>query len=69
MKSSSFFRLFRVLYERSVKVISVELPEVVFLTDVVYSINGNFDYLEETKKINNVIGTKVSGTILVVKND
>ena len=66
---NSFFRLFRVLYERSVKVISVELPEVVFLTDVVYSVNGNFDYLEETKKINNVIGTKVSGTILVVKND
>ena len=67
--SNNFFSIFKILYVDSLKVIEISVPETAMLSDVVYSINGNFDYLEDTKRLNNIIGMAVKGTILVVRND
>lgn len=66
---NSFFRSFKSLYDNSLSFVTVEVREPSFLTDVVYSVNGNFDYYLETKKFNNVLGSIVQGNIKVLKNE
>lgn len=63
-----FFRLFKDLYAKANKVIEVQLQTPTLLEDVVYSINGNLDYYDEIKQLNNIVGTIVEGTILVISN-
>lgn len=66
---NSFFRSYRPLYDSAAKVVTLKLDNPRFLADVVYSVNGNFDYYQETKKLNNIIGSVVQGTIEVISND
>lgn len=66
---NSFFRSFKAVYENALKILVVEVREPNFLLDVVYSVNGNFDYYLETKKLNNIVGSVVQGNIQVIAND
>jgi hypothetical protein len=66
---NNFFLLFKELYNRAKKIISVELSKTKYLTDVVYSVNGNYDNYEDTKILNNIVGNRVIGTIFVISNE
>lgn len=66
---NAFFKSFKVLYQEADSIIEVFLEEPKFLYDVVYSVNGNYDYYNDTKKLNNIIGSVVNGKILVIAND
>ena len=66
---NNFFDLFKALYERSIKTILVEIVDPRLLADIVYSVNGNFDYYNETKQLNGIVGTTVDADILVIRND
>lgn len=66
---NAFFKSFKVLYQEADSIIEVFLEEPKFLYDVVYSVNGNYDYYNDTKKLNNIIGSVVIGKILVIAND
>lgn len=65
---NSFFATFRPLYENALNIVDVFVNEPKFLTDVVYSVNGNFDYYDNTKKLNNIIGSVVQGNIQIISN-
>lgn len=65
-----FFTIFKKLYETAYKIVEVDIYSPDFLENIVYSINGNLDFYNETKKINNIIGGIVhSGVIKVISND
>ena len=64
-----FFDRFKILYGRAIKIVDVDLQTTKFLTDVVYSVNGNYDFLAETKELNRVVGTRVIGKISVISNE
>lgn len=66
---NSFFATFRPLYENALNIIEVFVNEPRLLVDIVYSVNGNFDYYDDTKKLNNIIGSIVQGKIQVISND
>lgn len=66
---NAFFRSYQPLYNSAAKVVTLKLDEPRFLADVVYSVNGNFNYYQETKKLNNIIGSVVQGTVEVISND
>ena len=66
---NSFYRSFRALYDNASNIITINVDNPTFLSDVVYSVNGNFDYYSETKKLNNIIGSVVQGEIQVISND
>ena len=66
---NSFFDLFKTLYDRSIKTILVEIVEPRLLADIIYSVNGNLDYYNETKQLNSIVGTTVDTDILVIGND
>lgn len=66
---NSFFRSFRSIYESSLNFVTIEVREPRFLTDIVYSVNGNFDHYLETKKLNNILGSITQGFIKVISND
>lgn len=69
LSRNNFLLFFKELYKNSLKIIEVFVPETKMLSDVVYSVNGNFDNMEETKKLNNIIGMAVKGNILVIRNE
>lgn len=64
-----FFKLFKILYFRATKTIAINVKKPSFLQDVVYSINGNLDYYDETKQLNGIIGNVVEGKIMVISNE
>lgn len=65
-----FFKLFKILLKQSLKVVKYSAIDQEFLSDIVYRINGNFDYYNETKQLNNIIGSIVEeGDIFVISND
>lgn len=66
---NDFFELFKLLYERAIKTIIVKIETPRFLSDIVYSVNGNLDYYNETKQLNGIIGTTVEEDIEVIRND
>jgi len=66
---NNFFASFNALYKNASKTVVVDVLEPKFLSDVVYSVNGNFDYYNDTKKLNNIIGSVVQGRIEVISND
>ncbi len=64
-----FFQIFQNLYKTSLKVITVKITEPSHLLDIIYSVNGNLDYYDETKQLNNIVGTTVYKDIQVISND
>jgi hypothetical protein len=66
---NSFYRSFRALYDNASNIITINVDNPTFLSDVVYSVNGNFDFYSETKKLNNIIGSVVQGEIQIISND
>jgi len=63
-----FLTTYKALFEQAAKIQIVNVEEPAFLFDVVYSINGNFDYYLNTKKLNNRIGSVAQGKIEVISN-
>lgn len=66
---NAFFRSYQPLYASAAKIVTLQLDQPRFLADVVYSVNGNFNYYQETKKLNNIIGSVVQGTVEVISDD
>jgi hypothetical protein len=66
---NNFFESFNALYKNASNIVQIKLDSPRFLSDVVYSVNGNFDYYLDTKKLNNIIGAVVEGNIEVISND
>lgn len=65
---NNFFTSFNALYKTATNIVTVTVLEPKFLSDVVYSVNGNFDYYTDTKKLNNILGSIVQGEIQVISN-
>jgi len=67
---NSFFNIFKILYANAYNVVEVEVNEPETIYNIVYSINGNLDFLNETKQLNNIVGSIVDNkTIMVISND
>jgi hypothetical protein len=66
---TEFLRIFKVLVQEARNVVELNLNIPTFLSDAVYKVNGNYNYLEETKKLNNVVGGVVEGKIKVISNE
>jgi hypothetical protein len=66
---NNFFSVFKETYNNALKVLLVNSQEQSSLGDIVYSVNGNYDFLSETKKLNGIIGLRVKGDILVIRNE
>lgn len=66
---SGFFKLFIVLKANALKIVEVRLNTPKFLFDVIYEVNGNYDYYYDTKKLNNIIGGIVeTDTVRIISN-
>lgn len=66
---SGFFKLFIVLKANALKIVEVRLNTPRFLFDVIYEVNGNYDYYYDTKKLNNIIGGIVeTETVRIISN-
>lgn len=65
---SQFFATFKILVQKAIKTVDVYLNMPRFLADVVYDVNGNFDYYSDTKKLNNIVGEVAEGKITVISN-
>jgi len=65
-----FFKIFKILWDRAFKIVEFEISEPNFLENLVYSVNGNLDFYDESKKLNNSIGGIVQpGTVKIISND
>jgi hypothetical protein len=65
-----FFKIFKILWDKAYKIEEFTITEPNFLENLVFSVNGNLDFYEDTKKLNNVIGGIVQpGTVMVITND
>lgn len=65
-----FFKIFKMLWNRAYNIIEFEIGEPNFLENLVYSVNGNLDFYDESKKLNNAIGGIVQpGTVRIISND
>lgn len=65
---NNFLNLFITNYNNANSIIEVQIISPTYLLDVVYSVNGNLDFYEETKKLNNIIGSTVENNVLVISN-
>lgn len=63
---NKFFEVFKTISDTAYKVIDLRLEQPRFLADVIYMVNGNLNFYDQTKKINNVIGSVVSGDIKII---
>jgi len=65
-----FFRTYNNLYAKATKVIEVNVEIPTSLHSIVYNVNGNLDFFNETMQLNNIVNVGfVSGKILVLSND
>ncbi len=65
-----FFKIFKLLWNRAFQIVEFEISEPNFLENLVFSVNGNLDFYDESKKLNNVIGGIVHpGTVKIISND
>lgn len=65
----AFFRQYNYLYNNSQSVIDINVLTPTSIHVIVYKINGNLDYLEDTIKLNNIYNTgNVIGKIRVISN-
>lgn len=65
-----FFRTYNNLYSKATKVIEVNVDIPTSLHTIIYNVNGNLDFFDETMQLNNIINVGfVSGKILVLSND
>lgn len=65
-----FFRTYNSLYSKATKVIEFNIDIPTSLHSIVYSVNGNLDFFNETMQLNNIVNVGfVSGKILVLSND
>ena len=63
---TQFFKIFRRLTDNALKTYFYRVNEPEFLVDIVYAVNGNLNYYEETKKLNNILGDLVFDSVEVV---
>lgn len=65
----AFFRQYNYLYNNSQNVIDINVLAPTSIHVIVYKINGNLDYLEDTIKLNNIYNTgNVIGKVRVISN-
>jgi hypothetical protein len=65
-----FFKIFKILWDRAYNIVEFEITEPNFLENLVYSVNGNLDFYDENKKLNNAIGGIVHpGIVRIISND
>lgn len=65
-----FFKIFKILWDKAYKIVEFQITEPNFLENLVFSVNGNLDFFNDTKKLNNVIGGIVqAGTVKIISND
>lgn len=65
-----FFKIFKVLWDKAYKIEEFIITEPNFLENLVFSVNGNLDFYDDTKKLNNVIGGIVQpGAVKIITND
>lgn len=65
-----FFRTYNNLYSKATKVIEFNVDIPTSLHAIVYSVNGNLDFFDETMQLNNIVNVGfVNGKILVLSND
>jgi hypothetical protein len=65
---NNFFRLFKISFNNANQIVDFKVYTPTFLEDIVYSVNGNLDFLDETKKLNNLVGNIVEEDIKVILN-
>ena len=64
-----YFRTYHNLYEKAVKVREIDIKKPTSLHSIVYNVNGNLDFFDETMQLNNIVNAGfVSGKILVLYN-
>lgn len=65
-----FSRTYNNLYSKATKIREVNITIPTSLHSIVYNVNGNLDFFNETMQLNNIINTGfVSGKVLVFSND
>lgn len=65
-----FFRTYNNLYSKTTKIREVNVTIPTSLHSIVYNVNGNLDFFNETMELNNIVNTGfVSGKILVLSNE
>lgn len=64
-----FFRTYNNLYQKAIKVREIDVKKPTSLHSIVYNVNGNLDFFDETMQLNNIVNAGfVSGKILVLYN-
>lgn len=66
---SKFIEVYKLLQEKSLKIYEYEVNGWESLYHIVYKVNGNYDYFEETKAYNNIIGSVTNKNVKVIRND
>lgn len=69
LSRNNFFLTYKLLYEQASETYIFNASQPMFLSDIVYSVNGNFDYYDETKKLNGIIGSIAEGDVEVITNE
>ncbi len=65
----AFFKKYNYLYDNTQKIVEIEVFIPTSIMVIVYRVNGNLDYLEDTIKLNNIYNTgNVIGKIKVISN-
>jgi len=65
---SNFYSIYANLYENGNKIIEYNAQQPISIYNIVYAINGNLDFLDETIKLNNIVKPFVFGKIKVIAN-
>lgn len=67
---NNFFRSYKILYQNSNKIIEIDVLKPDSIFNIVYKVNGNFDFVDEAIQLNNVINTGfVAGKVKIITND
>jgi methyl-accepting chemotaxis protein len=66
---ANFYSVFNQLYKNGNKIIEYNTNNMpISIYNIIYSVNGNLDFLEETIRLNNIVKPFVSGKIKVITN-
>jgi methyl-accepting chemotaxis protein len=66
---ANFYSVFNQLYKNGNKIIEYNANNMpISIYNIIYSVNGNLDFLEETIRLNNIVKPFVSGKIKVIAN-
>lgn len=66
---SQFYQIYILLQNRALRLYEYVPNGTESIMEIVYKVNGNYQYLEETRAYNNIIGLLVKEPIWVIRND